>query len=187
LAKQRRAIPRLIRESVLAEFRHRCAVCAADRPHLHHIDENPNNNDPQNLLPLCPNCHLTDQHDPTAPVDSLKLKLFRRYKDPAILSPQFHPLFKRLEYLLRLQENSEVGSADRAGGELVAFVNSLEMGKFYHARVHDLISDSTFHIWSVAEPDTVSQQKRREEEGRYRRKLLANRDEAVALVVEMLR
>lgn len=154
---------------------------------MHHIDEDPSNNDPQNLLPLCPNCHLTDQHNPTAPVDPLKLRLFRRYKDPAILSPEFHPLFLRLAYLLRLDAKSDVGSADKAGTELVAFIKTLAMGEFYHSKVHDLISDSAWFIFAVGEPDEVWRQRRRERENRFRSQLLANCEQAIDLIVEMLR
>src|SRR6266852_5884563 len=92
-SKTRKAVPKATRSQVLAEFNHRCAVCGTDRPQIHHIDENPSNNDPMNLIPLCPNCHLTDQHNPTQPIDPAKLSLFRQYKDPMILTPQFHPLF----------------------------------------------------------------------------------------------
>lgn len=103
--KKRLPIPRAVRDSVLREFSHRCAICGADRPQIHHIDEDPSNNDPVNLLPICPNCHLTDQHNPTAPADPQKLALFRRYKDPTILSPQFEPLFSRASYLVHINDS----------------------------------------------------------------------------------
>lgn len=98
MAKTRTAIPQKIAGKVLKEFNHRCAKCGADNPHLHHIDENPSNNDALNLIPLCPNCHLIDQHDPTRLIEPGKLRLFRVYKDPTILKPQFHPLYSRLRF-----------------------------------------------------------------------------------------
>jgi hypothetical protein len=134
VSKRRLPIPRLIKDRVLAEYRHRCAICGEDRPQLHHIDENPDNNDPQNLLPLCPNCHLTDQHDPTAPVDPLKLRLFRQFKDPAILTPQFHPLFRRFAYLLTLTDTSDLSEAEAAQVDLIGFIKSLERGAYYHVK-----------------------------------------------------
>src|SRR5258708_3400137 len=97
--KKKRSKPGATGEAVLKEFNYRCAVCGEDRPHLHHIDEDPSNQDSLNLLPLCPNCHLTDQHNPTARRDPRLLRLFRVHKDPTILSPQFFPLFERLLFL----------------------------------------------------------------------------------------
>ena len=92
------AISRTVRECVLAEFRHRCALCGGDRPHVHHIDEDRTNNDPVNLLPLCPNCHVRDQHDPTVQIVADVLRLFRRYRDPMILHPGFKPVWKRCRF-----------------------------------------------------------------------------------------
>lgn len=37
---------------------HKCAICSFDKiVAIHHVDENHNNNDPKNLIPLCPNHH----------------------------------------------------------------------------------------------------------------------------------
>lgn len=49
---RRESIPKPIRENVLDEYSHSCAICGKDRPHVHHIDENSSNNDPNNLLPV---------------------------------------------------------------------------------------------------------------------------------------
>lgn len=39
-------------------WEHKCAICNFDKiVAVHHIDENHNNNDPKNLIPLCPNHH----------------------------------------------------------------------------------------------------------------------------------
>ena len=100
MAEKRKRVPKVIKDRVLDEYNHLCAICGASRPQIHHIDENPANNDPLNLLPLCPNHHLTDVHNPTQKMDPLRLYLFRKYRDPQILSPQFEPLFKRLRFLL---------------------------------------------------------------------------------------
>src|SRR5256885_12038233 len=99
MAKTRIAIPRDMRDKVLKEFHHKCAICGEADPQLHHIDENPSNNDQMNLIPLCPKCHLSDQHNPTKSIETDKLRLFRQFKDLAILKPQFHPLFIRLRFL----------------------------------------------------------------------------------------
>ncbi len=102
MKKGRSSIRKSVSESVLNEYRHLCAICGSPRPQLHHINTNPSDNDYFNLIPLCPNCHLTDQHDPhdpTKPIDPEILALFRRYKDPTILTPQFVPIFQRSRFL----------------------------------------------------------------------------------------
>lgn len=137
MAKKRVAIPPAIRDAVLKEYAHRCAKCGADRPQVHHIDENPSNNDPLNLIPLCPNCHLTDQHNPTQHVPIGILRLFRRYKDPAILSPQFSVLYKRLKFL---EEIDTIHSKElsEAAEELTRFVFALERGEFFAKEIKTL-------------------------------------------------
>ena len=116
--RRRPAIPALIRKGVLSEFNQRCAICGADRPHVHHIDANPRNSDPLNLIPLCPNCHLTDQHNPTASMHPEKLRLFRRYKDPLILSHQFEPVFRRMRFLWEPERCRTVDALDAAAADL---------------------------------------------------------------------
>src|SRR6185436_5887832 len=118
---KRPAIPTKTRQEVLSEFNHRCAICGADRPHLHHIDEDPTNNEPLNLVPLCPNCHLIDQHNPTAQVDTKKLRLFREFKDPTILKPQFDPLFRRYSFLEQIPETKPVRELQDSVSELIKF------------------------------------------------------------------
>jgi hypothetical protein len=98
MAKGRPKIPAPIREQVLKEYNHLCAVCGEVNPQLHHIDEDPSNNNPMNLIPLCPNDHLIDVHNPTQPIEPGKLRLLRKYKDPTVLTPQFHPLFVRKNF-----------------------------------------------------------------------------------------
>ena len=55
---QRTPIPQFIQNSVLLGNRHACFVCQKPRVQLHHIDGNPNNNDPINIAALC-----LDHHD----------------------------------------------------------------------------------------------------------------------------
>jgi hypothetical protein len=139
----RAAVPKKIKDTVLDEYSHRCAVCAGDRPHLHHIDEDNSNNSPMNLLPLCPNCHLRDQHNPTRMIEIGKLRLFREHKDPAILLPQFHPVYTRQLFLHDIEAGSE--STDRyivQAQELTELVAEMEMGTFYAKRINELLSAS---------------------------------------------
>jgi hypothetical protein len=136
----RKKITKETREKVLEEFNHRCARCGVDHPHLHHIDEDRSNSIVENLIPLCPNCHLTDQHNPTRKIEIEKLQLFRRYKDPAILKPQFHPIFIRMKFINDVKKGSDkTHELDLATRELVSFIKMFEMGRFYSSKIEELI------------------------------------------------
>lgn len=187
MPKTRVPITKLAREQVLAEFNHRCAICGTDRPQIHHIDENPANNQLHNLLPLCPNCHLVDQHNPTAPVDPAKLGLFRQYKDPVILSPQFHPLFLRPAYLLRVDDTSTFDTLAASSIELVAFISALKMGGFYHTRIAELVAYSERSPWMPTHPRVVTRAEMERRRRAFKDQLLANCGRAIDLVIEMLR
>jgi len=139
LGKSRKSIPKAVKEKVLKEYNYRCAICGNNRPQLHHIDENPENNIEFNLIPLCPNCHLTDQHNSTQPFDPDLLSLFRRFKDPLILKPQFHPIFLRLRFLYNLDEYSKALELDEKAEELVEFIGEMKMGSFYSKRLAELV------------------------------------------------
>ena len=185
----RKAVPKQVRESVLKEFNHRCAICGAGKPQIHHIDQNSSNNEISNLLPLCPNCHLLDQHDPTTRINSKKLQLFRRFKDPAILSPQFEPLFRRGSFLLSLDQASFNAEETTAKAEeLVAFVSALEMGQFYGQKIERLVEKpvSGGH-WGINTTESEFEKLRTEESEEYFKKLCECRDDAISLVVELLR
>ncbi|WP_420645773.1 HNH endonuclease [Candidatus Leptofilum sp.] len=190
MKKSRTTIPPKIREQVLKEFNYRCAICGADKLHLHHIDENPSNNDPENLIPLCPNCHLGDQHNPTKKIDPDKLALFRRHKDPTILTPQFHPLFLRLKFLDSVEENVDSNELDKLAIELIEFVKELEMGSFYGKMLSELIRRPTFAGGFVI-GDSYSMQSynqaQREHDQEYRTQLRQVRENVLTLIVELLR
>lgn len=188
--KTRVAVPTTTKTTVLKEFNHRCAICGTDNPQIHHLDEDPSNNDPQNLLPLCPNCHLLDQHNPTARIDTRKLQLFRQYKDPVILSPKFEPLFRRMLFLEQLEELSLREQLERKHS-LINFVSCLEMGAFYSGEL-----ELRFRLEREQEDDVFGHspedRKRLEEVGlktahRFERRLREVRDEVFELCVEMLR
>lgn len=186
----RETIPKKTRESLLDEYDHRCAVCGGDRPQVHHIDEDATNNDLSNLLPLCPNCHLRDQHNPTRRIEIQKLKLFRTYKDPAILKSQFHPIYIRHIFLDSVVLNQEgVGELEAQAKELIELVQSLEMGEFYSKRLTELIGPlHRMFIMSLGSgPDSRYAQQRREANHDYRQHLISNRESARALIVELLR
>ncbi len=190
MTKTRINIPLAIKKEVLGEFNHRCAICGADKPQLHHIDEDPANNDPLNLIPLCPNCHLTDHHNPTRKTEPAKLKLFRQYKDPIILKSQFHALFLRMQFLDMIEEDSDVSELDASARELIEFVQELEMGTFYARQLSQLIRQPR-HPGIVVLGDPVSEKRHRERRMRqnaeYRRQAVNSRARVHELIVELLR
>ena len=190
MAKDRKNIPKSVKEQVLKEFNYRCSICGADRPQLHHIDEDPANNDPHNIIPLCPNCHLIDQHDPTQPIDKDKLKLFRRYRDPLILKPQFHPLFNRLRFLFSITDVSDAYEIDDKAGELIDFINEMEMGAFYAKKLSELIKmehSPTITVLGDARSEQFSRETRENDKIRYFKKLKEVRENTCSLVIECLR
>ncbi len=185
----RESIPKKTRDTLLNEYSHRCAICGGNDPHIHHIDEDHSNNLVENLLPLCPNCHLRDQHNPTRKIDVSKLKLFRRYKDPTILKPQFHPIYLRQIFL----DSVESGEADvkelgYKANELVEFIKAFEMGKFYAKQIDELLElryPSTVSFSDDSESFYESQS--RNINRAYREKLIANREAVQRLIIEQLR
>lgn len=186
----RENIPKKIKDALFDEYNHRCAICGSDRPHIHHIDENHANNDIRNLLPLCPNCHLRDQHNPTRGIEIPKLQLFRSYKDPSILKPQFHPIYIRQLFLADVEAgDAEIDDLERQAIELIEFIESLEMGKFYSKRLTELIGPLPRTLVFPFGADVHPAIKQQIKEGRrsYRQKLLAGRETARNLLVEQLR
>jgi hypothetical protein len=187
----RKAIPANIRKAILSEYNHRCAICGNARPQLHHIDENHENNDPLNILPLCPNCHLGDQHNPTSRINPSILRLFREYKDPTILSPQFRPLFDRLWHIFHLPKTATAASfedIESRNDELVRFIAELEMGSFYSAEIKKLLERDGIAIWTVLNADDEARRTLEFENmrQRYIATLLNNRSDVLRLAVELL-
>lgn len=191
MPKARVVIPQRTRTLVLSEFNHRCAICGSNRPQLHHLDEDPSNNNPLNLVPLCPNCHLSDQHSPTEGIPAGVLSLFRRFKDPAILSPQFRPLYQRLQFLFEISDNSDHNQLGAAAAELACFVGTLEMGNFYGPKVEGLTKQITLGGWSgsfyTGEPSPETARTLAALPERNRRRLIENREQVLQLCIELLR
>jgi hypothetical protein len=189
MLKSRVSVPRSVKESVLKEFNHRCAVCAAEKPHLHHIDENRANNDASNLLPLCQNSHLIDPHDPTKPLEAGKLRLLRHYRDPSILKPQFHPIYRRLKFLDDIAENARVESLNETVEEAVNFLVSFEMGVYYGGRVHELLQPPpcAYNFTARSGVTELMRQAEIQQDQDYREQLRSAREEVFCLVIEMLR
>ncbi len=176
----RKRTPKPTREAVLDEYSHRCAICGGDRPQIHHIDENPNNNDPMNLIPLCPNQHLSDQHNPTRQIPIPILKLFREYKDPAILKPQFKPIHDRMFYLYSFLTLSCL-QIEEAQGELCDFIASLAMGACYKEKIWN-VNPVDVHF-TVVNPERDEVEKTlREQDTKSRQLVAANTKKVESLV-----
>jgi hypothetical protein len=187
MAKAKRpTLPKAVKEKVLTEFNHRCAVCGKERPHIHHIDGQNSNNALHNLLPLCPNCHLIDQHNPTVPINPLRLSIFRTHKNPLILSPQFGPIFKRMRFLFSViaQTGVTFDEARFAADQLVLFIAELEMGNYYARAVgdHILYRDDHHEVSGMFSNYTPA-----ELESDYMERLRQNAGGAIDLIVECLR
>jgi 5-methylcytosine-specific restriction endonuclease McrA len=61
---KREPVPRSLRTELLLRCKGICERCKkvdfykeGVKPHFHHIDGNPKNNKPSNLIVVCPNCH----------------------------------------------------------------------------------------------------------------------------------
>lgn len=189
MAKTREGIPRALRDVVLKEFNHRCAVCGADRPHLHHIDENPANNDPQNIIPLCPNCHLVDQHDASNAIPQSKLRFFRRYKHRLILKPQFNSISRRMAFLHTISDSADAEALEESAGALIALVANLVMGSFYAGELGKLLKPPHYvHAWILGDPASEARRdaQRREEACEYRQQLRDAVPAVERLLVELL-
>jgi hypothetical protein len=188
MGKTRGKIPRAVQDAVMKEFHHKCAICGRHEPQFHHLNENPSDNRAENLLPLCPNHHLTDQHNPTAPVDPALLALFRQFKDPAILTPQFQPLFARTRFLDRVEAMGDLTALKNAIRELVAFVRVLELGEFYAARISDLLPEpAPSEVLAFGAPHAEVARQQAIDSLNYRTNLGAARPKVIELIVELLR
>ncbi len=187
MAKIRISIPQKISDKVLSEFNHRCARCGADNPHLHHIDENPSNNDPLNLIPLCPNCHLIDQHNPTRFIEPGKLRLFRVYKDPTILKPQFHSVFTRMQFLESQEGEFQIEELEQKAIELAEFVLTLKKGEFFGAHIGRAIIPQDLIIRNTTVPRFKNDAHKMQRAVEYFQHLQNTKEQVYAWIIEALR
>lgn len=190
MASKRNHIPRTVSDKVFAEYDHGCAICGGANPQLHHIDGDSSNNIEINLIPLCPNCHLIDQHNPTKKIEKEKIELFRKFKDPTILYPQFHPLYSRMEFLFSVNEDSDFKELKEKAKDLIDFVQELEKGIYYANKIGELINPPRkARIYSMDDPmlERRLEAERLEDGNQYRIQLNENKDKIIFLSVELLR
>jgi len=115
--------------------------------------------------------------------------LFRRFKDPAILSPQFEPLYDRLRFMDDLAfESTDLESLRARALELIAFVGALKMGDFYSNQLRELLAPvSHARMITLDMPQSKLDQWRREEHIEYLEKLTCGHDDSLRLCAELLR
>lgn len=152
---------------MLKEYNHGCAICLKNSPapELHHIDGNPANNDPLNILPLCPNCH-------NSKLNPRILAVFRRHNVREVLSAQFEQLFNKATTLLDLSPGDYYVYLPAYCSDLVSFVGTLENGKYYAPKLEKLLR-------SIPEPDQETP------EG-YKSFHKLRSEQVIALLVELL-
>lgn len=190
----RKHIPANMKNSVLGEFNHLCALCGAPKPQIHHIDHNHENNEKSNLIPLCPNHHLLDAHSPTEPIAPAKLRLFRQFRDPAIFLSQFHAVYRRMSFLLANQDPiDDAEQMRRKTADLIEFISFLNMGEYYSAKIRSLIGwvppmriehqSAQEHLRHLTE----DLRKDIEYRSKYLDKVRSNAASSVDLIIECLR
>lgn len=191
--KDRPTVPKATREEVLKLFDNQCAICDDPHPQMHHIDGDPSNNDPMNLLPLCASCHQTDHHNASHRGHTPEvLRLLRRYRNTSVLEPEFRPLSDALDFL-RNAEDADRDSLTSGATRLRDLVESMEMGDYYGDQIWKLISPppsvGVLNISGRPDPALEAREKKRREEWyeNYRAQLVENRDEVERLVVEQVR
>jgi hypothetical protein len=114
--------------------------------------------------------------------------LFRKFKDPTILSSQFAPLFERLRFLIFSDEGTDATTIKNRVDELVTFVRSLSMGQFYGDRIASLLKmPMAFGVLSLDLPEAAYKRRRTEHNAECLDVLKAKLGEVLALAVELLR
>ena len=119
-----------------------------------------------------------------------ELLLFRRFKDPAILSPQFHPLYIRFEFLGSIDlSDAPVENIEEQANELVTFVQSLNMGSFYAQQLERYLGRPNRAYMRNLGMDYDPEYERQVNENnrKYRQQLIEARDVVTALIIELLR
>jgi hypothetical protein len=80
MPKLRTQVPDDIRLEVISRCNNRCCVCQTPFVVVHHLDEDPSNNDIDNLAPLCPNCH-SQTHSHAGTTMNLTADRVRKLRD----------------------------------------------------------------------------------------------------------
>jgi hypothetical protein len=103
------------------------------------------------------------------------------------LTSQFDPLFKRLVFLFN-RENSQfdINEIVSSSSELVAFVQQLNMGKFYANRIRELLEYTGYPMLiGPYDPQAVARDERARRE--HFDQICTCSESIIALAVELLR
>jgi hypothetical protein len=133
-------IPAAVRREILIEASYRCAVPRCMTPlaiDVHHIDENPANNDPSNLIALCPTCHSAF-HRKTYSIEAIRFwKLMLQQLNAAYDRNTINLLLM----LARLEEESDWKKFEVTGDGFLAFSALLASGlinvNIFHRAAYD--------------------------------------------------
>jgi uncharacterized NAD-dependent epimerase/dehydratase family protein len=110
LAKKKRIpIPEKDVDELLVSCKHLCCICERPFVKIHHIDGDPSNNDPDNIIPLCGWCHdlVVAIVDNARKYTERQLKLYRdKHIEKYSKFPQ-PDIVKELEELNQRVENME--------------------------------------------------------------------------------
>lgn len=80
MLKYRRPIPKELRKFVKELYNNECFYCAGKEDlHIHHIDQNPNNNDIENLELVCWLCHYSKHPGNERIIEFHYNRPFKRY------------------------------------------------------------------------------------------------------------
>ncbi|MCF7944843.1 MAG: hypothetical protein K9L75_04835 [Spirochaetia bacterium] len=182
--KYRINIPKKIKEKVLKEFSNQCAICKKSSPELHHIDENPNNNDENNLIPLCPNCHSNYAHNPNKQFSEYKLFLFRKYRNRVVFSQNFEPLLSRSRFILESTDSYNKATIDQYK-DLLKFIESFNNGNYYTNKLKELLDYHKYVRAVFSNSKNNFETSNNKELLEFIENVRLNKDEAIKTIIEM--
>lgn len=119
MPKNRVDVPESTLAELLSRSNNRCCVCQTPFVVVHHVDNDPSNNDADNLAPLCPNCH-SQAHSKGGMHRNLTQDRIKRMRD--------------IWYSYCDQRQETDAAEPRAVARLIAFVQYLENGGYLPPR-----------------------------------------------------
>jgi len=127
MSSERVTVPESLRLEVLAKCSNRCCICQTPFIVIHHIDGDSSNNDPQNLAPLCPNCH-SQAHSTAQLTTNLTSERIKQLRD------------KWYEYCEKRKEGANI--SPNAVLKVKNFVRSVGFAQYGWAKTFSAINPS---------------------------------------------